>query len=62
MCLKITDSERARKMVERRNERAKYFWVIVGIAKRGEINEEEKEQEIKKQERESEGKAVNVFK
>lgn len=48
MCLKITDSERARKMVERRNERAKYFWVIVGIAKRGEINEEEKEQEIKK--------------
>lgn len=62
MCLKITDSERAREMAERRNERAKYFWVIVGIAKRGENHEEEREQEIKKQERESEGKAVNVFK
>lgn len=48
MCLKITDCETAREMVERRNERAKYFWVIVGIAKRGEINEEEREQEIKK--------------
>jgi len=52
MCLKVTDSERAREMVEGRNERAEYFWVIMGIAKRGEINEEEREREIKKNKRE----------
>ncbi len=46
---------------ERRNERAKYSWILVGIGKRGEINEEERARD-EKQERESAGKAVNVFK
>lgn len=47
MCWEITDCEKAREMEERRNETAKYLWILVGIGKRGEINEEEREQEMK---------------
>ncbi len=49
-------------MEERRNERAKYSWILVGIGKRGEINEEEREQEMKNKRDNQREKAVNVFK